>query len=102
MEDITVVVAKPKEQPEVRKVANTLEAFQKLVGGYIETLTDISNPDHLVVINEERRIIGLSYNRNVFGYSVVGPIVAVARTDDEFSSLTETEVEYYMNLFRLR
>lgn len=75
------------------KVENTLEAFQELVGGYIETFT--FSQDTTLVINEEGRLLGLPVNMDFFGHRFFGPMIFVGYNDDgEFVDLpVETEEE---------
>jgi len=64
---------------------NTLEAFQKAVGGHIETVTAAS--DLVLVVNEEGRLMGLPYNVTICGLPLVGTIVAAGVKGDEFASI---------------
>lgn len=48
---INVVVKAPGEAAKITQIENTLEAFQKIVGGYIETFTIAT--DCTIVCNEE-------------------------------------------------
>ena len=50
-----ILYKKPGEAPEIRDVANDLEALQKLVGGYIETVTA---GDVVIICNEEGKMKG--------------------------------------------
>lgn len=60
MGTIKVWVKRPGEKPEKIQIKNTLEGLQKIVGGYIETVTMAS--DFVVICNEEGRIRKLPYN----------------------------------------
>lgn len=88
---ILVIVKKPGEDAYIEPLFdNTLEAFQKAVGGYIEALSFAT--DACVICNEEGRIMGLPYNYTFLGHDFVGPILIVGIKGDEFSSLRGTLV----------
>lgn len=77
----------------MREIENTLEAFQELVGGYIETFT--FSTDTTLVINEEGRLLGLPVNADFCGHRFVGPMIFVGYDEEgEFVDLpVETEEE---------
>lgn len=64
-------------------IDNDLHELQKLVGGYIETLTVAT--DCCVICNEEGRILGMPENCNFCGVDFVGPILLVGVNGDEFA-----------------
>ena len=78
---------RPGEAGELVKVENTLEALQKEVGGYIETFTFAT--DACVICNEEGKLRGLPYNRNLLGEDFVGTILVVGVKGEEFADLPE-------------
>lgn len=80
-----VIFKAPGCLPEFRDIPNTLEALQAAVGGYIETFTFAT--DAAVVCNEEGRILGLPYNRNVLGIPFYGPILIVGVNGEEFCDI---------------
>ncbi len=74
---ITVIIKEPNKPARIEPLfENTLEAFQRAVGGYIETVTLAS--DLVIVCNEEGRLHGLEYNATVCGVSFVGTIIFAA------------------------
>ena len=80
------VVKKPDEYAEVTgQIENTLEGLQKLVEGYIETVTF---DDCVIICNEEGRILRMAPNCRFRGIDFFGPIIAVGTHEDEFDSLT--------------
>lgn len=91
--NIRVIIKEPGKEPrEDQSFPNTLEAFQKAVGGYIEA---VAVSHHVVLIcNEEGRLIGLPEN---FG-SFVGPVVAVGTKGPEFASLRNQDVDMVLEL----
>jgi len=68
------------------EIENTLEALQKEVEGYIETLT-IAPDKAVMIVNEEGRIRGMAPNPIASGYTgigIVGPALIVGVDGDEF------------------
>lgn len=83
---ILVVIKEPGKSPRVEPLfENTLEAFQKAVGGYIETVTICT--DLVLICNEEGRLQKLPYNVTAFGVDFVGTVLAVGVKGEEFASL---------------
>ena len=82
-EKIKVIVKRPGEQSHTETINNTLEAFQEIVGGYIETYP--CGPA-VIICNEEGRNLGLMHNFicRSMGWPelIVGPVV-VCGTDGE-------------------
>ena len=71
------------------EVDNTLEALQKVVGGYIETCTICT--DAVAIINEEGRLLGLPINEHL-RFFVGDALIVGADGGDEFLSLTEKQI----------
>ena len=94
---IMVVIKEPGKKPVVDPFFdNTLEAFQKAVGGYIETVTLAS--DLVIICNEEGRILGLPHNCEVCGVDFCGTILAVGTKREEFASLKAAIVPSVLNM----
>ena len=51
MKQISVLIKEPGKKPRRESIPNTLEALQRVVGGYIETVTFAS--DVVIICNEE-------------------------------------------------
>lgn len=73
MEKVKVIVKYPGKDPEELVIPNELEAFQRLVDGYIETLPIAA--DMLAIVNEEGKLRGMEPNMMVRGDLLVGPVV---------------------------
>ena len=83
---ILVVIKRPGEAAYVEPLfENTLEAFQKEVGGYIEAYTVAE--DLALICNDEGRLRGLPYNLTVLGEHFVGTVIAVGVKGEEFASI---------------
>ena len=95
---ILVCIKNPGAEPYVDVVENTLETFQKLVGGYIESCTVAS--DMTLLCNEEGLLNGLPYNATICGNPFVGPVVAVGVDGDEFSSIAAASVPFVLRMLK--
>ena len=94
---ILVVIKEPGKEPRVEPLFdNTLEAFQKAVGGYIEAVT--LSDDVVIICNEEGWLRGLPFNTTVCGYKLAGTILAVGTKGDEFASLKSKHVPSVLRL----
>lgn len=81
---IQVLYKEPGKFPRMINISNKLEAFQKLVKGYIETYT--ISPDLVVICNEEGRLLGMPANCHFFGELFAGPIIVCSQKGAEFDS----------------
>lgn len=82
MKDVKVIVKHPGKDPEELVIPNELEAFQRLVAGYIETVPIAS--DMVALVNEEGKLRGMVPNMMVRGDLLVGPVVFVGVKGAEF------------------
>ena len=82
---ILAVQKRPGKPAVLAPITNSLTAFQKAVGGYIEVVT--VSQDLCIICNETGRIDGLPYNTNICGFDFYGPILAVGVEDDGFVSV---------------
>ena len=85
MSNIRVVIKKPNEAAYMTVIKNELETLQKIVGGFIETVT--VSDDLVVICNEEGRIKKLPQNCNVCGVDFVGTIIFAGVNEDEFANV---------------
>lgn len=72
-------------------IENTLEALQKVVDGYIETITLVQGRA-VMIVNEEGRIRGMAVNpaaSAVAGAQIVGPALVVGVDGEEFTDIPE-------------
>ena len=91
-EKIKCVIQKPGQISEVSCIDNTLEEFQSIVGGYIETLT--LQGGLILVMNEEGKLKGLEPNIRFYdGYIVGTVLITVADNNGNFRSLTVQEIQ---------
>ena len=84
-EMISALLKRPGEIPRHVNVSNSLEALQKNVEGYIETVTLAE--DLVIICNEDGRYLKMPYNCEICGFDFVGPILIVGRKGTEFADL---------------
>jgi hypothetical protein len=71
------------------EVENTLEALQKQVGGYIETVTLVQEKA-VMIVNEEGILLGYCINpvaSLIAGRKIVGPALIVGVDGEEFTNI---------------
>lgn len=90
------VIKRPGQEPKVMDIANRLEALQAMVGGYIET---VPFGDHLAIVNEEGRIMGLPVNFVLNGEPICGTAVILEVKGEEFRGLTGYEAKEVLQMF---
>ena len=92
-----IVYKKPGQVAEARNVPNTLDEWQRLVGGYIETVALDKNT--LLICNEEGKLLKLQPNILFNNDIIVGPVIFVGVKDDDFIDIDrdmETRIiEFY-------
>lgn len=94
---ILVCVKEPGKDAMVEPLFdNTLEAFQKTVGGYIESFTIAT--DLTLICNEEGRILGLPYNTTICGMPFYGTVLAVGTKREDFASVKGSYVSRVLRI----
>ena len=87
----------PGKPPIVNEVRNDLDSMQRAVGGLLEPV--YNRDGTILVVNEQGKLLGLDVNRRVGDDVIVGPFFVVGDNGEEFRSLTDAEVERYMERF---
>lgn len=82
-EKIYVITKRPGCPARHVWMSNSLEAFQKAVGGYIESVSLAT--DAVIVCNEEGRLRGLEPNCSICGVDFVGSIVLAGVKGEKFA-----------------
>lgn len=74
-ENIQVVIVEPQKAPYKKTIPNNLEAMHDIVGGYIEIVRmnqkTQSGAELIITVNEEGKLIGLPFNRNIMGFDIL-------------------------------
>lgn len=98
MDGMNVVYITPHNTPIETKIGTNLIDSQKAVGGLIELL--YNNDGTIIVCNDEAKLIGMEGNRKLDSGSIIaGPFFICGDDGEEFRSLTDEEVNKYMNKF---
>ena len=100
-EKIEILVVEPMIKPYKAVIDNTLDAMQKVVGGYIEL---IYLDDVAVVVNEEGKINGSPLNRSLYENGerfdiAAGTFFVCGLGEDSFDSLTPEQQKKYAEEF---
>lgn len=82
---INVLVKEPGKPPRMTTVGNDLESLQKLVDGYIETVTFAE--ELVIICDEEGWLKDKPFNIRMGNVQFFGTIVLVSTDGDEISSL---------------
>ena len=94
---LRVVMVEPHETPYELNITDQLEDLQETVGGMIEV---IGNGDGtLLVCNEESKLMGMDGNRRLNGDVIAGPFFVVGTDGENFRSLTDAEVNRYLQVY---
>lgn len=105
MEAITVLKISPGRRPEKITIAHTLEAMQAVVGGSIQAIYPFEDPAALVC-NEEGKLLGMEPNRVIRDTDtgemveiICGTFFICGLGREDFGSLTQQQIQYYVRLF---
>lgn len=95
-----VVYVEPHKPAYVTEIGKDLTSLQRAVGGFIEAIYD-TDDETLYVGNEESKLIGMDGNRHMSnGRGIIaGPFFVIGEKDGDFRSLTDEEVEKYLDKF---
>ena len=95
---LRVLMVEPHESPHELFITDQLDDLQETVGGLIEV---IGNGDGtLIVCNDEAKLNGMDGNRRINGDVIAGPFFVVGEDGENFRSLTDTEMQKYMQRFK--
>jgi hypothetical protein len=82
---IKVVIKKPGKEPEIAVIPNELKSLQKIVGGYIESVSLLNGV--VMLVNESGKLLGLDENfiiRRPFADVIVGTAVFLGEDGEDF------------------
>ena len=97
---MTILVVEPMKKPTIQEIDGSLESMQRIVGGDIEAVYPFDDPV-AIVCNEEGKLLSLPMNRALTDESgvpydiVCGTFFVVGIGDENFTSLTEQQIEKY-------
>ena len=101
MDQLRGLLVKPNKLPEEITFDNSLEKKQELVEGYIEYAYSDDFPDVVFICNEEGKINGLPYNRDIGHDIIAGNFIIISSNveDGEDVSLSDKQIEKYKKIF---
>ena len=101
MDQLRGLLVKPNKLPEEITFDNSLEKKQELVEGYIEYAYSDDFPDVAFICNEEGKINGLPYNRDIGHDIIAGNLIIISSNveDGEDVSLSDKQIEKYKKIF---
>ena len=107
-EIIRAVLVKPGEEPEIIEFDYTLEEMQRLVGGGLIQAIYPFDDDAALICNDEGKILGMPLNRALYDlrdeiYDIIAGDFFICRApadSDTFASLTDEQIDNYMERFR--
>ena len=103
-----ILVVEPERRPVIKEIDGSLKAMQGIVGGLIQPIPLIGDPDTVLVCNDEGKLLNLPANRGLRDetgqiYDIVCGtfFICGAPADcDHFTSLTPEQIEQYRERFR--
>lgn len=96
-DQIRVYVKEHDQQWEEATIDNTLEALQRLVGGYIETV--YVDGRVVLIVNEEGRLCRLPFNLPFQEHDLYGTVVAVGVDGEEFTDVPYSDLKSWNHYF---
>lgn len=100
--EISVVIKRPGENPEMKRIPNTLKSLQSIVGGLIQVFPVAS--DLLIICNENGRLLDMPYNFSIQkGGHFVGPVIFCGAKGEDFLDIPvsfETFKKIFKNLWK--
>ena len=100
MRKIKVIMCPADRVPYVTSVSDTLENFQRVVGGHIEVATVFS--DAVVICNEEGRLLGLPENQSLFLSGFCGDCLICGVYGENFVGLPEQACKVLLQACKVR
>lgn len=103
-EKISVLIVEPLQRARISEIENTLEAQQKIVGGFIEAIYPYDDKV-AIVCNDEGKINGMQLNRAIrddrgkICEIIAGTFIVCGLTDDSFGGLPPELADKYKKLF---
>lgn len=99
MNQYRVVYVEPGKPAVEKKIGTKLEDLQAEVGGLIECIY-CHRDGTLIVANDEAKLLGMEGNRRLDGGSVIaGPFFVIGDAGENFRSLTDAEVNRYLQVY---
>ena len=100
-----VLVIEPMTAPYPTELDNSLESLQEAVGGLIQVIYPFDDAA-CIICNEEGKLTGLPLNRAIRNENgeisdvISGNMVITGLTEDDFCSLSESQLDEYTRMFQ--
>ena len=94
-----VVMVEPNKPAYTAEIDSDLTSMQEIVGGLIEPIYYLNEPDAVMVGNEEAKLMCLEGNRRFGDRIVAGTFFICGDSGEEFCSLTDEQCEKYVREF---
>ena len=95
-----IVLVEPNKAARPVEIEDNLHAMQALVGSPIQALYPWEDPVALIC-NDEGKILGLPLNRVLGDYEIIaGTFFICGIQGENFSGLTEQQIQKYQQMFR--
>lgn len=98
------VVVEPHRAAYEKEIGSDLESLQHEVGGLIQAIYPFKD-DVALICNDEGKLHNLPPNRFLYDEEgnaydiIVGTFLVVGLTEDDFGSLTEKQIETYLEMY---
>ena len=95
-----VVYVEPGKPACVREIGTELEDIQEAVGGGLFECVYPHEDNTVLVCNDEGKLLGMEGNRRLdTGSIIAGPFFVIGDAGENFCSLTDAEVETYLQKY---
>lgn len=95
-----VVYVEPGKPACVREIGTALEDIQEAVGGGLFECVYPHEDNTVLVCNDEGKLLGMEGNRRLdTGSIIAGPFFVIGDAGENFRSLTDAEVETYLQKY---
>ena len=99
MSGYRVVYVEPGKPAVEKEIGSKLDDLQEAVGGLIECIY-AHNDGTVIVGNDEAKLLGMEGNRRLDSGSIIaGPFFVIGEAGENFRSLTDAEVNKYLQLY---
>ena len=97
---LRVVYVEPGKPACVREIGTELEDIQEAVGGGLFECVYPHEDNTVLVCNDEGKLLGMEGNRRLdTGSIIAGPFFVIGDASENFRSLTDEEVETYLQKY---